>query len=204
MIKFNSILYLLSLTLIVSCNSSTDSSQEVNTEDDTINYIQKEIDLNETDELEEKEEVELSVFKGNWFDISYPSNFNSRPTQPLVEAEDYSFIETDEAFFLSPDEQVEFFVYSPQWGGNPLNYLELAENEEPESEKTTVDEIDPSIISKWVTYKDKNDQYFRSYYSKETESTHLVFGIKYSDQASYDFYKEDYTAFKKSLIQYAD
>jgi len=113
-------------------------------------------------------------------------------------------VDTDEAYFLSADGQVEFFVYSPQWGGNPISYLDVADNEEIDSEKTAIDEIDPNIVINWVTFKDKDGQYLRSYYSKQTESTHKVFGIKYSDQASYNLHKDEYDAFKKSLIQYAD
>lgn len=201
-------LYLLFVTstLIFSCGSSDVATNQIN-EEDTINYIQKEINLKELEEeIETKEEKSsaLTTFKGNWFDIIYPSTFSSSPSTPIIEVDDYEFVETDEAYFLSADGEVEFFVYSPQWGGNPLIYLDMADNEEIDSEKTTVDEINPNIIVKWVTFKDKNGKYLRSYFSKQTESTHLVFGIKYANQTVYDLYKTDYAAFKKSLIQYAD
>ncbi|MDG1657730.1 MAG: hypothetical protein P8H56_04025 [Crocinitomicaceae bacterium] len=51
---------------------------------------------------------------------------------------------------------------------------------------------------------DKNIKYTRSIYSKKTETTHLIFSIKYKDQETYDEYKDQYSAFKKSLEQYAD
>ena len=108
----------------------------------------------------------MKTYKGNWFDISYPYNFISSPSSPIIDRETYKFVDTDEAYFLSADGTVEFFVCSPQWGGNPINYLELADNEEIDSKKTTMDEIDPEILMNWVTYKDKDGNYLRSHYSK--------------------------------------
>ena len=153
----------------MACNSAETSSHEANEEDDTLNYIQKEIDLNNLDEESEVQEgsiEELKTYKGNWFDISYPYNFISSPSSPIIDRETYKFVDTDEAYFLSADGTVEFFVCSPQWGGNPINYLELADNEEIGSKKTTMDEIDPEILMNWVTYKDKDGNYLRSHYSK--------------------------------------
>lgn len=193
-------------SLLIACSAPTPIEHDPSLEDDTINYIQKEINLN-GEEFEEKEDdvlTELAVYKDSWFEIQYPINFTAYPNEPIDKFENYEFVKTDEAHFLSANGSVEFFVYSPQWGGNPLSYLIKADNEEIENEKTTVDDIDSDIVLKWVTIKNKEGKYTRSYYSKQTESTHLVFGIKYKDQTSYDLFKEDYKAFKKSLIQYAD
>ncbi len=154
----------------------------------------------------ETEVVELKVdtFKGEWFTINYSQEFTVSPDSPIDIFDDYEFVATDEAIFTSLNGDVQFFVYSPQWGGNPKNYLNTLPNEKISSDKTTVDEIDPNRIYRWITFEDKNGKYIRSVYSKKSESTHLVFGIKYKDQATYEKYKSSYTAFKKSLIQFAD
>ncbi len=70
--------------------------------------------------------------------------------------------------------------------------------------KDAVDEIDSTRTYRWVNFEDKDEKYTRSIYSKKTETTHLIFSIKYKDQETYDEYKDQYSAFKKSLEQYAD
>ena len=61
-------------------------------------------------------ETATRTFRGSWFDIEYPENFTARPTA----------LTTDEAYFLSPDGTVEFFVYSPLWSGDPESYLKIS------------------------------------------------------------------------------
>jgi hypothetical protein len=146
---------------------------------------------------------DVEKYNGTWFSISYPGDFTASPTGPTGSTSDYTFVETDEAKFISPDGEVEFFVYSPQWGGDPASYLNTAANEKMISEKA--DSTDKaSGITRWITFTDVSGKYTRSVTSIKTESTHLVFGIKYKDAKAYDKYKDAYTAFKKSLVQYAD
>ncbi|MFA7314383.1 MAG: hypothetical protein WC025_00425 [Candidatus Magasanikbacteria bacterium] len=148
--------------------------------------------------------VGVTLYKGLWFDIQYPQNFNATPTT-----------QTDEAYFLSPEGNVEFFVYSPLWSGTPKNYLTMASNEELVSEK--IEETKASQqprqygdkITRWVTIKAKDGSYYRSFVSiKEQVDTgselHHVFGIKYKDNTSYQKYRDDYITFKESLHQYSD
>jgi hypothetical protein len=151
----------------------------------------KKIESVKTPEVNQPNTSESLTYTGTWFDVKYPAGFDVSGTE-----------NADEAKFTSPDKKVEFFVYSPQWGGNPAEYLNLGVNEELVSEKT-----DQNTYS--ATIKDKSGSYTRSYLSiknpEGTDSeTHKVFGIKYTDQAAYDKYKEAYTAFKNSLVQYAD
>jgi len=104
-------------TLIYSC-SSPDTTNSVNEVADTINYVEKEIRLKE-EKIEEEVEVgleeeavtELAIYKGSWFEIQYPINFIAYPNEQIDKFEDYTFVKTDEAHFLSPDRSVEFFVY---------------------------------------------------------------------------------------------
>lgn len=161
-------------------------------------------------DLEDNTEKELDAktYFGNYFKIAYPKDFKANPDGPILN--DGNLIDTDEATFISPDGTVEFFVYSPQWGGTPKDYLEIKENEKVVSEdmqmkdKTLGDQTIDVLTTKFTTVKDKNDKYTRSIMSQKTESTNLVFGIKYKDQASYDKYKAKYITFKKSLVQFAD
>ncbi|MFT5859826.1 MAG: hypothetical protein ACI865_001932 [Flavobacteriaceae bacterium] len=207
--KMNKLTYLLIPSLIVlgACSSDVDTA---NSDDKQPKHgidsteIRPRGDDTVMSSKTEDFENPVDTFNGEWFKINYPFGFTVNPSEPTDVYDDYTFVSTDEASFASPDETVSFFVYSPQWGGDPKNYLYPAPNEKIESDKTTVDEIDPNNIYRWVTFADKDGNYMRSAYSKSTESTHLVFGIKYSDQEIYDLYKESYAAFKKSLVQYAD
>jgi len=144
-------------------------------------------------------------YGGNMFTVKYPKSFTPRPLSPEVEVDTWKFIETDEAFFKSADGEVEFFVFSPQWAGDPEWYMEAQPNEELLSEKESVDPHNDENIKYWATFKALDGSYFRSLYSVKTEfNTHHVFGIQYKDEASLSAYKEQYEAFKESLIQFAD
>lgn len=148
---------------------------------------------------------ELRKFNGSWFSVEFPKDFSASPLSPEKHIDNYSFVETDEARFTSPDGTVEFFIYSPQWSGNPKDYLIQQSNEKivDDMEESTSD-IPQSMAHRWVTFEDKDGKYTRAYNSIRTESTHHVFGVKYTDRKSYERYKAKYMAFKKSLQQYAD
>jgi len=146
----------------------------------------------------------LMTYTGSWFSVNVPDNFEA---SPALEAGDRA--ETDEARFTSPDGRVEFFVYSPQWGGE-TGYTEVLPTEQMQDEQTTTSgEGYNKKVSRYVTLAAKDGSYMRSFVrirgQVDTGSeTQMVFGIRYKDQASYDAYKEAYVAFKESLEQYAD
>ena len=149
---------------------------------------------------------EVLLYRGAWFDIEYPSSFVVSPTEPVYESDGVAFVGTDEAYFTSPDGAVEFFVFSPQWSGDPETYLAVAENEEFVDEEV---QEDSGSIKTWVTLHDIDGAYYRSYVSQRVgvgtgSATHVVFGIKYRDYDVYTAYQEAYERFKDSLIQYAD
>ena len=207
------ITYIIAALLLVGCtqteeqNVETSSSSEksdtrLTTMDEPVRIKRDSIHP----EVQPEAPVRLATFSGAWFQVSYPENFTASPTSPTDIFGDYEFVETDEARFTSPDGTVEFFVFSPQWGGDPIDYLVKKPNE------TTVDQTedkansnDPFAVSHhWVTYEDKEGKYTRSYHSLMTESTHHVFGVKYTNRKMYERYKADYLAFKTSLQQFAD
>ncbi len=160
--------------------------------------------------------VGKALYRGFYFDIEYPENFTPSPTTPTTVSNGQTNVQTDEAYFTSPDETVEFFVYSPLWSGNPISYLEVSNSEEVVDRRSETREnvptdlgADSSQTIEWVTIKAKNNSYHRSYMSitnsgQGGSKTHHVFGIKYQDNASYEQHKEAYVAFKESLQQYAD
>lgn len=164
------------------------------------------MEMNDTETIDSNENLTNEIkFMGNWFEIYYPKDFSANPTEPLQVWEDISYVETDEAFFLSPDQSVEFFVYSPQWDGEPKDYLIAKENEEIFSEEKTEEE---NIVKTETIFKDKNDEYFRKAISKRETlgdtKLHSVFGIKYVNEDALSKYEEDFNKFKESLVQFAD
>jgi len=163
---------------------------------------------------EEREEVasttgETILFIGSWFDIEYPEDFTASPTEPSAVRSEILRTLTDEAKFLSPDETVEFFVFSPLWDEDPEDYLEIKTTETLVSEKTEKNGADDTRqVVTWVTVKANNGSYYRSWVSIREDNfgspIHHVFGIKYQDSSSYKRYRDQYITFKNSLHQYAD
>ncbi len=139
------------------------------------------------------------TFKGAWFEVKYPSGFSVRRSLQRASSTD----SCDSAFFKSPDGAVEFYVFSPQWNGNPTD---IAIN--PQTEKYIAQSAGTvkGIRTIRVTIKAKNGSYLRSFVDVEnkTENTRLVFGIKYKTQKAYAKCKSDYIKFKGSLTQYGD
>jgi hypothetical protein len=141
----------------------------------------------------------FSVYKGAWFDIKYPSYFMVKPSIKSTQ----STKGYDSVFFSSTDGGVEFYVFSPQWNGNPVD-IELNPNIEEYAAKK--EEKRSGKIIRFVTIRALDNTYLRSYVDTENIAlnTRLVFGIKYRSQKDYDKYKQYYLYFKESLRQYAD
>jgi hypothetical protein len=142
---------------------------------------------------------EVSNYKGAWFDIKYPSDFKVKPSIKSSNSTNGY----DSVWFASKDGSVEFYVFSPQWNGNPVD-IELKPNMEEYVARK--EEKGNSKIIRFVTIRALDNTYFRSYVDTENTAlnTRLVFGIKYRSQKDYDKYKQYYLDFKKSLRQYAD
>ncbi|UOE42327.1 hypothetical protein MTP09_06745 [Chryseobacterium suipulveris] len=137
-------------------------------------------------------------FSGAWFDIEYPSNFKAENSQKSsTNSEGF-----DSAVFTSPDGKVQFYVFSPQWSGNPLDIKVTSCEKIIETSQQKENDI---FVKRWTVAAD-DGTYFRSY--EETAETlsniNKVFGIKYASKADLEKYREEYLHFKKSLKQYAD
>jgi len=141
---------------------------------------------------------QTKTFKGAWFDVKYPSSFTVKPSlKSTTVQEGY-----ESAFFVSPDQLVEFYVFSPQWNGNPTDILLKSSEKLIKTYKTTKG----SQMQKWWTISAKDGSFTRSYYqvSDDSANTIKVIGIKYKNHQAHNKYKEHYLAFKSSLVQYAD
>lgn len=158
-------------------------------------------DIDTTISLEEK-----TQFNGNFFLVEYPSAFMAFPEEPSTEFNGTTIVQTDEAWFTSPDSLVEFYVYSPQWGGDP-DFVEVQEGETLVSEKVETEQTEMGErVTRWFTISSEEGEYVRSYVSiKEMDGTvHKIYGISYATQEAYDYYKSAYEAFKNSLQQFSD
>ncbi|MFM2337503.1 MAG: hypothetical protein RL115_696 [Bacteroidota bacterium] len=146
---------------------------------------------------------QTKTYNGAWFDIKYPSTFTARSGEKSATLS----TEFESAFFLSPDKQVEFYVYSPQWNGEPSDIdVTKTEKKAATSTKKRVEITGDEIEENWWTITANDKSYVRSYYQyiNNTLNTTKIFGIKYKNQKALDKYKKQYADFKKSLIQYAD
>lgn len=140
----------------------------------------------------------ISKFAGAWFDIQFPTAFTVKPSQKSTSSDGYESV-----FFTSPDQEVEFYIFSPQWSGEPAD---IAFNAATENKTADVIKKDKGKTLHLFTYEAKDKSYTRSYQesTENDETVKWVVGIKYKSQAAYEKYKNDYLSFKKSLMQYAD
>ena len=142
-------------------------------------------------------EQKWRTYKGAWFEINYPSSFTVKPSQKSkTKQEGY-----DSVYFISPDNNVEFYVFSPQWNGEARD-IEINPNIESLIDQNT--DKSKSKAIRWFTAKAKDNSYLRAVSDETIDNTRLVFGIKYKNKAIYDKYHNDYIVFKKSLRQFAD
>lgn len=138
------------------------------------------------------------VHKGAYFEIKYPPLFRARASLPSNSFEG----EYDSAFFTAPGGNVEFYVFSPLWNGEPKD-IEIDASEDYVSQNT---EKKGTIVIRRVTIRAKDNSYLRSFEDTEyTENnTRRVFGIKYRNQSAYNRHRQDYLTFKRSLRQFSD
>jgi len=147
-------------------------------------------------------QADWKKYEGAWFDIEYPGDFSVRPSMPSLSREGF-----DSAFFLAPDSSVEFYVFSPQWSGEPEDFSINAASETIVSmSKETLDDGEVSHF----TVRAKDKRYWRSMedtvvrVNGEEIGVRYAFGIKYTDEKSYQKYRPQYLKFKSSIRRYAD
>jgi hypothetical protein len=141
--------------------------------------------------------AQTKTFKGAWFDINYPSNFLAIGSLKSTTSDGF-----DSAIFKSPDNLVEFYIFSPQWNGEATDIL-LNNKEKLSSSKSQINGYEET---KWWTITSSNGSYSRSYQQKfnDSQNTKWIIGIKYKNSSALEKYKKKYALFKSSLKQYAD
>lgn len=142
------------------------------------------------------------TYKGAWFEIKYPSGFTVKPARKSTT----NVVGYDSVYFISPNNNVEFYVFSPQWKGEAKE-IEINPNIEKLIDQNTTKERNEFGQSKTIRVfaaKAKDNSYFRAVRDETTDDTRLIFGIKYKNKEMYNKYYNDYILFKKSLIQIAD
>jgi hypothetical protein len=153
---------------------------------------------------ESRGEGNWSTYKGAWFEIKYPPGFKVKPGQKSATSQEGY----DSAYFVSPDQNVVFYVFSPQWQGKAREAdIEINPNRELLIEQNVTKEKDQAGNIKTIRtllVKAKDNSYLRAIKDETTDTTRLVFGIKYKSKEFYNKYYNDYLTFKKSLSQFAD
>ena len=142
------------------------------------------------------------TYKGAWFEIKYPSGFTVKPSGKSTT----NVVGYDSVYFISPDNNVEFYVFSPQWQGEAKE-IEINPNTEKLIDQNIAKEKNEFGQSKTIrvfTAKAIDNSYFRAIRDESTDSTRLIFGIKYKNKEAYNKYYNDYILFKKSLILIGD
>ncbi len=140
----------------------------------------------------------ISKFTGAWFEIKFPSSFTVKPSLKSTSKKGY-----ESAFFISPDNDVEFYIYSPQWNGNATD-IDLNPNSERIVSDITQAHNNQTI--RYYTYESNDKSYTRSYQETIEGGGALkwIIGLWYKNQSAYNKYKKQYLAFKSSLVQFAD
>jgi hypothetical protein len=138
-------------------------------------------------------------YEGAWFSVSYPPGWSVRPSLKS-KTSDKGY---DSVFFQSPDRKAEFYVFSPQWNGNPTDIKLKPRIEKQISQKLQVKGTSTAAL---VTIRAKNKSYNRSYVDRQDSAanTRVVFGIKYTKSTTHKKYKYLYAKFKGSLAQFGD
>jgi hypothetical protein len=139
-----------------------------------------------------------TTYEGAWFEIDAPAEFTVRPSLPSTSADGF-----DSAFFTSPDGSVEFYVHSPQWGGEPTD-IAVDQATETLGDERVVTE--GPITRRWFTISANDGSYSRSYLtvSDARGPTERTIGIRYRSIEDLQAYNAEYLAFRDSLRQFAD
>jgi hypothetical protein len=138
-------------------------------------------------------------YRTDWFSVEYPAACAVRPSLHSKSSGGY-----DSAFFDSRDGKVSFYVFAPQWDGEPADFAFDSSRESVED--TRAKQIAEDVVEKTMTVCAKDHSYCRTWtdLANGQHGTRTVVGIKYRDVAAREKYRAAYERFKSSLVQYAD
>jgi len=150
------------------------------------------------------------TYSGAWFNISYPQSFTPVPLQKSST----KATGVDSAIFVSPSHEIEFYIFSPQWGGHASALDIDSLNERITSKKVSVSDYHDgggaskrdAITDTWIGISALDGSYVRFVHHQRNEvcATDLAYGVKCKDMTIYRQHKTDFDRFRKSLIQYGD
>lgn len=178
--------------LVFSCRDVSNPPSTPRATDTALTTVAK-------DSLKKPDDTTTKRFNGAWFDISYPASFTATPSlRSTTSKEGFESV-----FFTSPDGEVIFYVFSPQWGGEPTD-IDLKKGELLISQDSSANEDLQREVKHWTI--EATDKSYRRSYEETIMDQHInwVLGIQYKNEAAYKKYQQQYLAFKKSLLQYAD
>ena len=135
--------------------------------------------------------AQLNTFRGAGFEVSYPTTFRAFGSQKSSELNAF-----ESAFFISPDNSVEFYIFAPLHNGL-ANDIAVKSNEKQSAIQTTNGK---ATNAKFWTITAKDNSYERTYQESIDVKTgdNWVIGLKYKNQAAFAKYRNEYLAFKKS------
>lgn len=140
--------------------------------------------------------VEDDTVQGAWFKVKVPKGFHALPSvHSLTATENY-----DSYFYSSPDGKVKFYIYSPQWTGNPNDIV--FPNEKIKVE--TAENNDGSITRTWTLRPNRQNPFIRTFTERKSENSVLITGFYYKDEAAFNEYKDEFEEFNSSVVQFAD
>ena len=146
------------------------------------------------------------IYRGPWFDIEYPRSFRPLAFDRAPGAVNVKTFDRDGISFGSPEGAVEFYVYSPQWSGDP-SWVRPAPGEREIERSVSTEGAGPERkLLTWVTIAGPGNAWKRSYVQirQPDLNTEWYFGFRYQDAAAYAAYRPAYLHFRSSLVQYAD
>jgi hypothetical protein len=144
-----------------------------------------------------KDSIQYDVYRGMWFEISFPLGWQVRPSLKGNQDEDNS------VFFTALDSAAEFYVYCPRYSGSPTD-IEI--NRETEQQLGQNIEEKDGVRIRTVSMKAKDGSYTRVF--EDTVAfivgRRLVFGFKFRDAAALKKYDPVYVHFKSSFHKFVD
>jgi len=140
--------------------------------------------------------AQFNTFRGTGFEINYPATFKVHGAPGSLE------MNLESVFFTSPDNLVEFYIFSPLHYGIASD-IALKSNEKQSAIQTTNGK---TTNAKFWTITAKDNSYERTYQESIDVKTgdNWVIGLKYKNQAAFAKYRNEYLAFKKSYHKTAN
>lgn len=139
------------------------------------------------------------LYEGAWFQVRYPDGFIASGSLKSLGADQY-----DSATFRNPSGDVEFYVFSPQVGGEATDLERWLASERIVA---AAEAKNKDRIVRWRTFSAADNSYYRSVEETRTgdgQYVTRVFAIKYKDAATLAKFKTAYEDFKRSYVAYGD